>query len=141
MKPAEQISNNEEIVSLAITKTILTVGKLLLDKQAILLSTIHNLYSECVMEIAVFKGIERPEDVTSRWILSKLIAELQHHIAYKCKVRKYGTLTYRIPSHHTILFLSFFKPSSFTFANIIPTLFIFSFLLYFCSCWPGLFHT
>ena len=94
MKPAEQVSNSKEIVKLAITKTVVTVGKLLLDKQAILLASIHNLFRECVTEIAVLKGMERPEDVTSRWILSKL-ANLQHHIAYKCKVRKYGTLIYR----------------------------------------------
>ncbi len=44
----------------------------------------NNLESEAIKKL-----------VTSRWVLSSLTATLQYHIAYKCTVRKYGTLIYR----------------------------------------------
>ncbi len=35
------------------------------------------------------------KSVSSTWLLSGLTANLNHHIAYSCKTRKYGTLIYR----------------------------------------------
>ena len=53
-----------------ITKTVITqLVSLLLDRQAILLDSVHNVFKKYVRAIVVAKGIEGPEDVTSMWIL------------------------------------------------------------------------
>ena len=57
IKSVEQVSSNEEILKIAITKTVITVGKLLLDKQAILLASVHTVFKKYVRERVVAKGI------------------------------------------------------------------------------------
>ena len=78
------------------TKTLVKVGRLILCRQATLLTSIHDEFKTYVDEIVTAKGIQGgPQGITSRWILSELIANLQHHIDYRCEVRKYGTVIYR----------------------------------------------
>ena len=75
-------------------KTLEMVGNLLLNRQAILLPCIHDQFTTYIREIVAAKGFHETH-VTSRRILSELTANFQHHIAFSCKVRKYGTLVYR----------------------------------------------
>ena len=54
------------------------------------------------------KGLQEPQElrtVSSRWILSELTVNFQHHIAYSCKVRKHGMLVYR-PTSDVLALLS-----------------------------------
>ena len=57
-----------------------------------------------VREIVAAKGFQETH-VTSKRILSELTANFQHHIAFSCKMHKYGTLVYRRNTDH-IPFLS-----------------------------------
>ena len=78
-------------------KTLITVGKMLLENQALLLPTIHSTFNKHA-DVVMVKGLQEPQElrtVSSRWILRELTVNFQHHIAYSCKVRKHGTLVYR----------------------------------------------
>ena len=71
---------------------------MLLGNQALLLPTIHSTFNSHAEDLVKAKGIQEPQElrtVSSRWILSELTVNFQHHIAYSCKVRKHGTLVYR----------------------------------------------
>ena len=49
-----------------------------------------------VTTIANNNGISIPQDLPSQsWLRSQLSSSLEHHMAYRCAVRKYGTLLYR----------------------------------------------
>ncbi len=94
----DQVTNNQDVIKTAMAKKLVTVVKLLVDRQVMLLPSIHDHFTRYVWEIVAAKGFQEPQylkGITSRWILSDLTANLQHHIAYSCKVRKYGTLVYR----------------------------------------------
>ena len=75
------------------------VGQQLLEGNALLLPSIHDLLCEYIKQVITANNLELEACtstlVTSRWVLSSLTATLQHHIACTCTVRKYGTLIYR----------------------------------------------
>ena len=75
----DQVTNNQDIIKTAMAKTLVLVGKLLLDGQAILLPSIHDHFNGYVREIVAAKGFQEPQGVTSRWILSDLM-----HIVARC---------------------------------------------------------
>ena len=85
-------------------KTLVTVGKVLLDNQALLLRSIHSIFTKNAKDLAKAKGLLEPQELSFRWILSELTANL-HHMIYSCKVRKYRTLVYR-PNSDLIRLLS-----------------------------------
>ena len=58
------------------------------------LPCIHDQFTTYVREIVAAKGFQETH-VTSRRILSELIANFKHHIAFSCKVQKYRILVYR----------------------------------------------
>ena len=94
----ECIVSNEDIIAAAMNKTLITVGKMLLENQALLLPTIHSTFNKHAKDLVMVKGLQEPQElqtISSRWILSELTVNFQHHIAYSCKVRKHGTLVYR----------------------------------------------
>ncbi len=93
--PVDQINNTRDIIKVAMSKTLATVARVLLENKAMLLPSIHDMFTTYVREIVATTGLQEPQAVTSRWILSDLTANLKHHIACSCKVRKYGTLVYR----------------------------------------------
>ena len=101
------VGMDSDIMSTAKNKMLLDVGNMLLDNQATLLPIICANFHHYAMELTAEKGIEELHElksVNSRWILSEITAKYQHHIAYMCKVRKYGTLVYRPNSDiHTLL--------------------------------------
>ena len=93
----DQVVTAHDVIMTAMAKTLVRVGHILLEKRAILLPSIHSFFMSHARDLAKIKhlGSEEIEAITSRWVLSDLTANLQHHIAYSCKVRKYGTLVYR----------------------------------------------
>jgi len=93
----DQVVTAHDVIMTAMAKTLVRVGHILLEKRAILLPSIHSIFMSHARDLAKIKhlGSEEIEAITSRWVLSDLTANLQHHIAYSCKVRKYGTLVYR----------------------------------------------
>ena len=66
-----------------------------------LLPCIHDIFVDCATDIVNATNMANVSDVhveqlvTSRYILSNLINHLQHHLTYKCTVRKYGTIILR----------------------------------------------
>ena len=93
-----EVVSYEGVVNVAVLKTVVTVGNVLLEKRAILLPAIHAIFRQQARVLLTAKQVPEPQEFTnlsSRWILSELIGTLQHHMVYSCKVRKYGTLVYR----------------------------------------------
>ena len=88
-----------DVVKVAMAKTAIFVGNLLLDKWAILLPTIHDHFSVNATELIQaikLDGVQNVRElVTSKLQLSELTVSLQHHMAYTCTVCKYGTLVYK----------------------------------------------
>ena len=78
-------------------RVVLAVGRELLYRNALLLPTVHEWFCSFAAEhpYHLKEDIDVTKLVTSANILSNLIASLQHHITYSCKVKKYGTLHYR----------------------------------------------
>ena len=93
----DEVITAHDVMKTAMARTVVRVGHILPKKQAILLPSVHNIFMSHARDLLKVKhiGCEEVEHVSSRWVLSDLTANLQHHIAYSCKVRKYGTLIYR----------------------------------------------
>ena len=94
----DQPKTSQQVRDLAMDKTIVHVGEELLQGKAILLPVAHEFFSEKHDEILASIDLHETEiktTVTSLWVLSNLTSALQHHLAYSCKTRKYGTLLYR----------------------------------------------
>jgi len=86
----DQVVTAHDVIMTAMAKTLVRVGHILLEKRAILLPSIHSIFMSHARDLAKIKhlGSEEIEAITFRWVLSDLTANLQHHIAYSCKVRK-----------------------------------------------------
>ena len=84
---------------------IFDVGTMLLEHKATLFPIIicTNI-NEHLTQLEAEKGVPNPPELNSRWVLGEITAKYQHHVAYVCKVRKYGTLVYRPTSDmHALL--------------------------------------
>ena len=80
------------------SKTVVTVGNVLQENRVMLLPSIHSMFTNYAQDLAKAEDLQEPPELKSlgsRWVLSELTAQLQHHMVYSCKVRKYGTLVYR----------------------------------------------
>ena len=79
------------------TRVVVAVGRDLLNGGVMLLPDVHNLFNLYASELSshLREEIDTSKLVTSANILSNIKVNLQHHIAYSCKMRKHGTLIYR----------------------------------------------
>ena len=63
------------------------------------LPAVHDFFNRSATELAAASNLEGEiamvKSASYMWLLSGLTANLQHHMTYTCKVRKYGTLIYR----------------------------------------------
>ncbi len=94
----------QEAIDTSMKRVVVYVGRQLLNRNALLLPSVHSLLCQYVHGQLSANNLEAGDIakmVTSRWVLSSLTAALQNHIAYQCPVRKYGTLIYR--PHNTDL--------------------------------------
>ena len=90
-------------------KTVVTVGNVLQENRAMLLPSIHSMFTNYAQDLAKAEDLQEPPELKSlgsRWVYSELTAQLQHHMVYSCKVRKYGTLVHRPDPTYLILLLS-----------------------------------
>lgn len=74
------------------------MGQALLQREVLHLPALHDQFQRYATELALASDLDKEgavKSVSSTWLLSGLTANLQHHIAYSCKVRKYGTLIFR----------------------------------------------
>ena len=87
-----------DAVDYAVNEVTVMVAKQLLARNVLLLTNVHESFLNYVHEKIIKNNIQCTESETqvpSRYILSNLTANLQHHIQYNCDKRKYGTLLYR----------------------------------------------
>lgn len=96
---AIQVHTSDDAVDRAMLSTTAFVAENLLNYQVLLLPSIHDFFTQQVRGIIQTFNLEGVENVhqlvTSQWILSNLIATLEHHMTCVCKVRKHGTLIFR----------------------------------------------
>ena len=103
-----RINSVQDVLMVAMNKTLITVGLMLLKKQARLLASIDADFDDNARVLHHAHKFQEPlelKSVTSRMILSEIAAKFQHHVSYACRVRKYGTLIYR-PSTDLVSLLS-----------------------------------
>ena len=91
------IQSTSDLIDAAMTRVVVSVGRELLDGNVMLLPDVHELFNSNASQLSqhLHENINIPELVTSAYVLSNLTANLQHHIMFSCKVKKYGTLIYR----------------------------------------------
>ena len=66
---------------------------------ALLLPSVYERFCDKLIEITRSRGIIINQDiqrlVSANWLRSQLSSLLEHHLAYKCSVKRYGTMLYR----------------------------------------------
>lgn len=86
----------EEVNDLAFNKILLDVGEELLRGGALLLPNVYERFITYQNELLQNTQFKEDRKITAMWVLSNLTSTLQQHMKYSCKVRKYGTLLYRL---------------------------------------------
>ena len=75
------------------------VGEALLNQTALLLPDVFDYFHEKLREITKLRSIILEQEVhnnaNSTWLRSQLSSLLEQHMAYRCSVKKYGTVLYR----------------------------------------------
>ena len=93
------IQTLDQALTYASTFSAIQVGEALLKQTAVLLPSVYKVFRNKVMEITQLRGIMISRDIESfasaSWLRSQLSSVLEHHMAYRCSVKRYGTLLYR----------------------------------------------
>ena len=75
------------------------VGEALLKQNALLLPDVYDYFHNKLLEIIKLRGIVLNQDLhiiaSPSWLRSHLSSLLEHHMAYRCSVKRYGTVLYR----------------------------------------------
>ena len=87
------LTSDDELIQICMKRAIVTVGNELLQRNVLLLQTVHDIFCRYVNEMA--QGLKINKVVSSAWILSNLTVALGKHITYTCSTRKFGTIIYR----------------------------------------------
>ena len=89
----------DQVLLYASHSCALRVGDALLQQTVLLLPDVFDYFCEKSNEIMKQHDIVFKQDITTiatpRWLRSQLSALLEHHMAYRCSVKRYGTLLYR----------------------------------------------
>jgi len=78
--------------------TAMNVGEALLNQTAILLPEVYNNFTSKVYSVLEeYKLQNEPNQCLPKniWLRNQLSSLLEHHMAYKCSLPKYGTVLYR----------------------------------------------
>ena len=75
------------------------VGEAILKQTALLLPSVYDKFCDKLTAMTTAHGIQINEDVerlvTANWLRSQLSFLLEHHLAFRCSVKRYGTVLYR----------------------------------------------
>ena len=89
----------DQAIHYASNLSAIHVGEALLKQTAMLLPDINNFFLNELNKTIKMRGITIKEDFGNiagvKWLRSQLSSLLQHHMAYKCTVKRYGTVLYR----------------------------------------------
>ena len=91
------IHTTTQIISYATHYSAVYVGEILLKQNAILLPDVYDHFTDNVSDMLRKVTIDKDEMSTTNpnWLRSQLSSILEHHMAYRCSVKRYGTLLYR----------------------------------------------
>ena len=94
------INTIDQTLSYAALFSAIYVGEALLKQSALLLPDVYDSFHDKVLHIIRLRdiacdGLEVKGMVTCNWLQSQLSSLLNHHMAYRCCVKKYGTVLYR----------------------------------------------
>lgn len=89
----------EQAILYAAQISAVYVGKALLKQNALLLPDVYESFLEKLLDTVQSCRINVDQDLYSaanpNWLRSQLSSLLEHHMAYLCAVKRYGTLLYR----------------------------------------------
>ena len=92
----KEIHTPDHALSYSVCKSAILVGEKILEQNAILLPEVYDYFNKMYADITMSQSIVGLNTtVSSNWLLSELSAILEHHMAYRCSVRRYGTVLYR----------------------------------------------
>ena len=91
------IDTYDYAVEYATKSVAITLGKALLKQTAMLLPQVYTMFVERLTTVIENNGISttKQDHPSQSWLRSQLSSLLEHHMTYRCSVRKYGTLLYR----------------------------------------------
>ena len=96
---ASDIHTLEQALHYTSNTLAIEVGEAILKQTALLLPSIYEKFCNKLSEITRLRGIIVNQDiqrlVSANWLRSQLSSLLEHHLAYKCSVKRYGTVLYR----------------------------------------------
>ncbi len=87
----------ENVIDYAVHSLAITVGEGLLKQTAFLLPQVYSKFKLELDSIATKSDVQKEDKNlhSHTWLRSCLSSLLQHHMAYRCAIPKYGTLIYR----------------------------------------------
>ena len=92
------VNTTSQVLSYATDYSAIYVGEILLKQNAILLPDVYDHFSDKVLDISRLRQVTIDKDEMSttnpNWFRSQLSSILEHHMAYRCSVKRYGTLLY-----------------------------------------------
>ena len=99
MPDLSTVHTTAQILSYATNYSAVYVGEIILKENAILLLDVCDYFYDKVLDISRLHNVTLDEDEMSttnpNWLRSQLSSILEHHMAYRCSVKRYGTLLYR----------------------------------------------
>ena len=98
MPDLSTVHTTTQILSYATNYSAVYVGEIIFKESAILLPDVCDYFYDKVLDISRLHNVTLDEDEMSttnpNWLRSQLSSILEHHMAYCCSVKKYGTLLY-----------------------------------------------
>ena len=95
---ASNVHTLERAIHFTSNTLAIEVGEALLKQTALLLPSVYERFCDKLTEITRSRGIIINQDiqrlVSANWLRSQLSSLLEHHLAYKCSVKRYGTMLY-----------------------------------------------
>ena len=92
-----EIRTFEQVVTHAVQVSAIYVGESLLKQTALLLPDVYDSFMSYVMETSQLCNINHENTSTTQpiWLLNQVSSLLDFHLAYKCPVKRFGTVLYR----------------------------------------------
>lgn len=95
----KEICTQDQALLHSISRSAILVGETLLEQNAVLLPEVYDYFQKTYAGITMSQNIVVQHGLnttlSSNWLLSELSAILEYHMAYRCSVRRYGTVLYR----------------------------------------------
>ena len=95
----QEICTQDQALMHSVRLSAVLVGETLLKQNALLLPEVFDYCERVLNDVTISQGIALNQNlhdiVSSNWLLSQLSAILEQHMAYRCSVKRYGTVLYR----------------------------------------------